>query len=142
MPFLDHELVELALRMPPALKIRDGGKTVLKQPRAAGCRTPLSTVPKGISHARPEIRPAASFSRSAADILNSRACRDRGLFQRSYVERLLADPEAHFNAALRGSKLWHLALLECWLQLNVDAADTKNRKKNWFFKRGLNSTLA
>jgi asparagine synthase (glutamine-hydrolysing) len=49
----------------------------------------------------------------------SDACMKRGLYQRSYVEKLLAEPEAHFTR-IQGSKLWHLALLELWLQLNVD----------------------
>src|SRR6185295_13557557 len=30
-PFLDHELVELAARIPAELKVRDGGKYVLKE---------------------------------------------------------------------------------------------------------------
>jgi len=57
------------------------------------------------------------------DILDSQACRNRGVFNRAYVDKLLADPdnEAHFTK-LRGSKLWHLALLELWLQSNVDGA--------------------
>ena len=33
-PFLDHELVELAARCPPELKLADGGKGVLKAARA------------------------------------------------------------------------------------------------------------
>jgi asparagine synthase (glutamine-hydrolysing) len=49
------------------------------------------------------------------DILCSDTCRQRQLFQRSYVDKVLAHPEAHFTA-LQGSKLWHLALLELWLQ--------------------------
>jgi asparagine synthase (glutamine-hydrolysing) len=61
-------------------------------------------------------------------ILDSAACRNRGLFNRAYVEKLLADPdnEAHFTR-LRGSKLWHLALLELWLQRNVDGAGAPPR---------------
>ena len=53
-------------------------------------------------------------------ILNSDACTRRGLYQRDYVDKLLAAPEAWFTR-IQGSKLWHLALLELWLQLNVDA---------------------
>jgi hypothetical protein len=34
---------------------------------------------------------------------------------------MLADPEAHFTR-IQGSKLWHLAVLEWWLQVNVDGA--------------------
>ena len=53
-------------------------------------------------------------------ILNSDACIRRGLYERAYVEKLLAAPEAWFTR-IQGSKLWHLALLALWLQLNVDA---------------------
>ena len=35
------------------------------------------------------------------------------------VEKLLAAPDQHHTPIL-GSKLWHLALLEFWLQRNVD----------------------
>ena len=53
-------------------------------------------------------------------IRNSDACIRRGLYQRAYVDKLLAAPDAWFTR-IQGSKLWHLALLELWLQLNVDA---------------------
>ena len=54
------------------------------------------------------------------DILDSQACRERGLYRREYVETLLADPERQLTR-LQGSKLWHLAALEFWLQRNLDA---------------------
>jgi asparagine synthase (glutamine-hydrolysing) len=54
-------------------------------------------------------------------ILASRACRERGIYRRAYVEQLLAEPDRHLTR-IQGSKLWHLALLEFWLQRNVDAA--------------------
>ena len=38
---------------------------------------------------------------------------------RPYVDKLLAEPERH-HTRIQGSKLWHLALLELWLQRNVD----------------------
>jgi hypothetical protein len=53
------------------------------------------------------------------DILHSQACRERGIYDRAYVDLLLSAPEMH-HTRLQGSKLWHLALLELWLQLNVD----------------------
>ena len=53
------------------------------------------------------------------NVLNSSACRERGVFARTYVDRLLAAPERYMTP-LQGSKLWHLALLEFWLQVNVD----------------------
>ena len=52
-------------------------------------------------------------------VLGSAACRERGLFRRRYVEQLLESPEQNHTPIL-GNKLWHLALLEFWLQRNVD----------------------
>ncbi len=119
-PFLDHELVELALQMPPELKLKEGGKHPLK--RIARGLLPDAVIdrPKGY-FPMPALKylrgPFLDFMR---DILHSRACRQRGLFEPAYVEKMLAAPEAHFTR-IHGSKLWHLALLELWLQLNVDS---------------------
>ena len=44
---------------------------------------------------------------------------ERSVFNRAYVDQLLASPEGYMTP-LQGSKLWHLALLEFWLQVNVD----------------------
>ncbi|MFA7240720.1 MAG: N-acetylglutaminylglutamine amidotransferase [Sulfuricellaceae bacterium] len=118
-PFLDHELVELAARMPPELKLKEGGKFPLKSLARGLVPDAVIDRPKGyfplpaLKHVRGEF---LEFMRA---ILDSDACRTRGLFRRAYVEKLLAEPEAHFTP-IRGNKLWHLALLELWLQLNVD----------------------
>ena len=45
----------------------------------------------------------------------SDAARDRGLFQATYVDALLAEPNGELTP-LRGNKLWQLGLLELWLQ--------------------------
>ena len=55
--------------------------------------------------------------------LETPAARQRGLFESAYVARLLAEPEAHLTR-IQGSKLWHLALLEYWLQRHVDPPAT------------------
>jgi asparagine synthase (glutamine-hydrolysing) len=49
------------------------------------------------------------------DILDARPARNRELFRRDYVDRLLADPEGELTPK-RNSKLWQVALLESWLQ--------------------------
>ena len=59
------------------------------------------------------------FLELTRSILQSDACISRGLYQRAYVDKLLADPEQYL-ARIQGSKLWHLALLEWWLQIHVD----------------------
>jgi asparagine synthase (glutamine-hydrolysing) len=53
------------------------------------------------------------------DILDSQACRQRGLFNRKYIDMLLSAPEMH-HTRIQGSKLWHLAVFEYWLQRNLD----------------------
>lgn len=54
------------------------------------------------------------------DILESQACRQRGMLQRAYIDQLLAAPERHMTP-IQGSKLWHLALLELWCQTHLDS---------------------
>jgi asparagine synthase (glutamine-hydrolysing) len=120
-PFLDHHLVELAARMPSELKLASGGKHVLKHIARGLVPDAVIDRPKGYFPV-----PALKFVRGPfldfmRDILNSKACRERGLYRQDYVEKLLAEPERHFTR-IQGSKLWHLALLEYWLQRNVDAA--------------------
>lgn len=119
-PFLDQQLVELVLQMPPDLKIREGGKAMLK--KIARSRLPDTVIdrPKGYFPMPALKYVRGEFLAFVSDILNSRACRERGLFQRTYLDKLLANPEAYMTR-LQGSKLWHAALLELWLQLNVDA---------------------
>ncbi len=118
-PFLDHEVVEWVARMPWELRLREGGKY------------PLRAIARGLIPDRVIDRPKGYFPVPALkhvrgpfldlmrDVLDSRACRERGLFRRDYVERMLAEPERHYTR-IHGSKLWHLALLELWLQRNVD----------------------
>jgi asparagine synthase (glutamine-hydrolysing) len=120
-PFLDHQLVELAARCPPELRLRGGGKYPLKA--IARGRLPDSVIdrPKGYFP-----MPALKYVRGAflefmRDILNSRACRERGLYRREYIERLLDAPDQH-HTRIQGSKLWHVALLEYWLQRHLGPA--------------------
>ena len=114
-PFLDHDVVELAARIPAELKVRDGGKYILKE----ACRglVPDAVIdrPKGYFPV-----PALKYLRGpfydfVHDVLDAPAARQRGLFNRAYVDRLLADPEGELTPKGH-SKLWQIALLECWLQ--------------------------
>jgi asparagine synthase (glutamine-hydrolysing) len=130
-PFLDHELVELAMSMPPSMKLGPDGndhKYVLKQIARGLIPDAVIDRPKGYFPMPALKYVRGEFLEFMRTILDSDACRNRGLFNRAYVEKLLADPdnEAHFTR-LRGSKLWHLALLELWLQRNVDGAGAPPR---------------
>ena len=120
-PFLDHHLVELAARCPPEVKLASGGKHLLK--RVARGIVPDAVIdrPKGYFPMPALKYVRGEFLEFMRGVLDSRACRERGLFERGYVEQLLAAPEMH-HTRIMGSKLWHLALLEYWLQRNVDPA--------------------
>lgn len=118
-PFLDHELVELAARMPPELKLKEGGKFPLKAISRGLIPDAVIDRPKGYFPVPALKYVRGPFLELMRGILNSDACIKRGLYQRVYVDKLLAEPEAYFTR-IQGSKLWHLALLEWWLQVNVD----------------------
>ncbi|MBU0689750.1 MAG: N-acetylglutaminylglutamine amidotransferase [Gammaproteobacteria bacterium] len=118
-PFLDHELVELAAKMPPSLRLKEGGKFPLKAIARGLIPDSVIDRPKGYFPVPALKYVRGEFLQFMRDILLSEACLKRGLFNQAYVEKLLAEPESHFTR-LNGSKLWHLALLEYWLQLNVD----------------------
>src|SRR5438270_10774293 len=117
-PFLDHEVVELAARIPAALKVGGGGKYILKQ--AARKLVPGEVVdrPKGYFPV-PSLRylrgPFLSFVR---DILTSRRARERGLYRTDFVEHMLQDPEAEMSPKGH-SRLWQTALLEAWMQAHA-----------------------
>jgi asparagine synthase (glutamine-hydrolysing) len=114
-PFLDHELVELAARIPPIMKVGRGGKYVLKEAARAVVPHAVIDRPKGYFPV-PELKYLRGRSLDfVRDALNSRACLERGLFRRAYVERLLDAPRDHLTP-LKGSKLWQVASLEIWLQ--------------------------
>ena len=120
-PFLDHELVELAASMPPALKLKEGGKYPLKAIARGLIPDSVIDRPKGYFPV-PALRYVrGAFLDKMREILLSDACLKRGLYQRDYVDQLLAEPEAPTAfTRINGSKLWHLALLEWWLQVHVD----------------------
>jgi len=114
-PFLDHELVELAARIPPHHKLRDGGKGILKDVARRVLPAAVIDRPKGYFPVPALKYLEGPFLELARDALGARAAQERGLFRRDYLDRLFADPKAHITP-LRGSELWQAALLELWLQ--------------------------
>jgi asparagine synthase (glutamine-hydrolysing) len=114
-PFLDHELVELAARCPPELKLAQGGKGVLKE--AARHLLPAEVIdrPKGyfpvpgIRHLQGEL---FQLVQSA---LRSRQAEQRGIFEPKFLARLLDEPN-RLRSNLGVNALWQAGLLELWLQ--------------------------
>lgn len=114
-PFLDHELVELAATIPPEHKLAQGGKGVLKE--AARLVVPHEVIdrPKGYFPV-PQLKYISGpYLDMVRDVLGAQAARERGLFRQDYLDTLFADPVSHITP-LRGSELWQVALLEMWLQ--------------------------
>lgn len=116
-PFLDHELVELAARMPARHKIAAGGKHVLKEAARAILPAEIIDRPKGYFPVPALKYLRGDFLHYVRDILDSRVARERGVFQQPAVAHMLSAPDRHITP-LRGSKLWQVALLEAWLQTN------------------------
>ncbi|WP_406419242.1 N-acetylglutaminylglutamine amidotransferase [Streptomyces sp. NBC_01614] len=114
-PFLDHELVELAAACPPELKLADGGKGVLKEAGRKLLPREVVDRPKGYFPV-PAIRHMAGpVLERVREALQAPEAKQRGLFQESYVTELLAAPDEHRTH--RGANaLWQIALLEIWLQ--------------------------
>ena len=112
-PFLDHELVELAGQVPAEHKVP--GKHILQEIAREVIPHEVIDRKKGYFPV-----PALKYIRGPVmdmvqDVLSQPAARERGLFRRDWLDSLYADPDAHITK-LGGSELWQAALLERWLQ--------------------------
>ncbi|GGZ27174.1 asparagine synthetase B [Streptomyces olivaceoviridis] len=114
-PFLDHELVELAAACPPEPKLADGGKGVLKEAGRKLLPHEVVDRPKGYFPV-PAIRHMAGpVLRRVREALQAPEARRRGVYQEAYVAELLGAPDEHRTR--RGANaLWQIAVLEIWLQ--------------------------
>ncbi|OBG13236.1 asparagine synthase (glutamine-hydrolyzing) [Mycolicibacterium celeriflavum] len=114
-PFLDHELVELAATCPPELKIAHEGKGVLKQAARRVIPAEVIDRPKGYFPVPALTHLEGPYLDMVRDALYAPAAKERDLFRPAAIDRLLADPNGRLTP-LRGNELWQLALLELWLQ--------------------------
>ena len=114
-PFLDHDLVNLANRVPAHLKLAQGGKGILKDVARRVVPSEVIDRPKGYFPVPALKYIEGPYLEMVRDALTSQSARDRGLFRPEYLETLFAAPKDHITP-LRGSELWQVALLELWLQ--------------------------
>ena len=114
-PFLDHELVELAATCPPELKTAHDGKGVLKQAARRVIPSEVIDRPKGYFPVPALTHLEGPYLDMVRDALYSPIAKERGLFNADAVDALLADPNGRLTP-LRGNELWQIALLELWLQ--------------------------
>ncbi len=118
-PFLDHELMELAARLPVGLKLRgNDGKHILKY--AFRDMLPAENVrrPKmGLSVPLTEwlVGPLAELVQAT---LGTEQFLGRGYFNRQYVKSLLGQLTADEGGV--SAKVWSLLILEIWWQETVE----------------------
>jgi asparagine synthase (glutamine-hydrolysing) len=126
-PFLDHRIVELAARLPSALKVADGeGKALLRRavaglvPEAIIRRSkkgfPVPTVPL--------LRRLGGFTR---ELLLARDSAARTWFDRPAVERLLDEHER--GAARWDQEIWSLLVFELWHGVFLDGRFRSSRPR-------------
>jgi asparagine synthase (glutamine-hydrolysing) len=114
-PFLDHEVVELAGRVPPELKVAQGGKGVLKEAARKVIPHEVIDRPKGYFPVPALKYLQGPYLQRVRDALDSQAARERGVFRREWIDSLYQNPSEHVTN-LGGSELWQAAVLEMWLQ--------------------------
>ena len=118
-PFMDTDLVEWALKMPASLKMKGDGKFPLKKIARALLPTSVIDRKKGYFPMPALKYVQGEYLEFMSDILTSNACINRGIFSQGYVSDVINSPRSYMTA-LNGSRLWHLALLEFWMQINLD----------------------
>lgn len=128
-PFLDHELVELAAQVPPEYKIKNDGKHILKEIARKILPSEVIDRPKGYFPV-----PSLKYFRGeyydfARDIVTSTRAKNRDLFNDDYVNDVLKDPDNHITP-LNGSRLWQMTLLHYWLDINEGYANENRQKEN------------
>ena len=115
-PFLDHELVELVASVPPALKLADGGKGVMK--RAARGLLPDDVIdrPKGYFRvpAMKQFEGPFLDLRARGHSPTLRPDSD-GMFRPEALSALIDDPNTA-RTPIGTNVLWQLAVIEMWLQ--------------------------
>ena len=119
-PFLDIDLVEFLSSLPSTQKLKNNGKYYLKKIAEKYLSKELIYRDKFYFPVPPLKILEGKFLDYIKAILLSKSCSERGLYNQDNINTLLLNPNSHFTK-LNGNKLWHLALLERWFQLNIDA---------------------
>lgn len=118
-PLFDREVVELALRLPPQLKLKGSvEKYLLKE--AVRDLLPASVVDRPKSGMMVPVEAWFSgplLEEAKARLLDGLA--GRGIFRRDYLERLI-DGKLGGLRPRRGVKIWLLITLECWMRSHWD----------------------
>jgi asparagine synthase (glutamine-hydrolysing) len=115
-PLLDRRIVELVASLPPAMKFKGGEMKYLFKRAIEGL------LPRSIFERKEKMGfpvPLQLWAKGKTrdffcDVLLSKACRERGLFNPTVVKRLITE-EAAFSRVL-----WGLLQVELWHQQFID----------------------
>ncbi len=118
LPFLDHRLVEYAMKIPSTLKIKGGEpKYLLKRILEKYLPYHLVYKPKHGFNVPLEEWVVTKFFTYLEEILLDRQCLDRGIFKEQYIIKMLAETKAGKVTYTR--KLWLLLNFELWCRKNL-----------------------
>jgi asparagine synthase (glutamine-hydrolysing) len=115
-PLLSHRIADLVTSMPPRMKFKGAEmKYILK-------KAIHDIIPARIFHRKEKMGfpvPLHHWAKNAAgdffrDVLLSKTCRERGLFNLPKIEKLI-DNESSF-----GRRLWGLLCMELWFRCFID----------------------
>lgn len=118
-PFLDHELVELAARIPAGLKLKGlTGKHILK--RAAEAWLPREIIHRKKTGFSAPVRAwlVRDLRDMVEDLLSESNIRSRGYFEYGFVRKLIDDNLS--GRADNGLKVFQLLTLELWHRAFID----------------------
>jgi len=123
-PFLDHELVEFTLSLPPSLKIRRGVSKYILRRYASRFLPEATTSRRKMPFYVPAERYLAEpvFRDMVADTLSDRAVRARGLFNPAAVAALRTRMEG--GEFMFVKQAMSLMMLELWFRMAVDRRGT------------------
>jgi asparagine synthase (glutamine-hydrolysing) len=117
-PLLDHELVEFAATIPPAMQLCDGRtKQLFKRALRGTLPDDLIDRPKQGFAVPLDQWFRGSLAEMAGDLLLSKRSRERGIFEPSSVEALMAQQKRGRPLDLQ---VWTLMTIEQWCRLVID----------------------
>jgi asparagine synthase (glutamine-hydrolysing) len=119
-PFLDHELVEFTLGLPPSLKLRRGTSKVILRRYAARLLPPATVRRRKMPFYVPAERYLAepAFQALVADTLSESAVKARGLLKPEAVTRIRTSMQT--GEFLYVKQAISLMMLELWFRMAVD----------------------
>ena len=118
-PFLDIDLIKFMLSVKSENKINKTNKYYLKKLSEKYLKNEVIYRDKFYFPVPPLKIIRNRFYDYCKNILCSDAALERNIYNRKYIDKLIASPNDNFTN-LNGNELWHFTLLERWLQLNVD----------------------